>query len=105
MLNDRILTRDLKGESMIEQQTGVKPVSRQVLYQLASLHSRDAIERLAKLMNSRNENVALGACRTLLDKVIPDLKLIGEVSGEAQLPIPILGGRSISHEKMEITIV
>ncbi len=51
-----------------------KPVSKQTLYQIASLHSRDAIERLVSLMGSTNENVALGAAKTLLGKTLPDLK-------------------------------
>lgn len=50
------------------------PISRQTLYQVASIHSKAAIARLAELMNSSNENVALGACKIILNKVIPDLK-------------------------------
>ncbi len=79
---------------MVEQLVDVKPVSRQVLYQLASLHSREAIDKLAKLMNSPNENVALGACKTLLNKVIPDIRLVGEVREHVQTPIPILNSLS-----------
>lgn len=54
--------------------SAIKPESKQTLYQLASLHSRAAIKRLAELIESNNENVALGACKALLNKVIPDLK-------------------------------
>jgi hypothetical protein len=54
--------------------TDNKPVSKQTLYQIASRHSRAAIERLVELMNSTNENVALGAAKVLLQKTIPDLK-------------------------------
>jgi len=55
-------------------QTDIKPVSKQTLYQIASRHSRKAIDRIVELMDSKNENVALGACKTLLNKSIPDLK-------------------------------
>ena len=54
--------------------TNDKPLSRQTLYQIISRHSRAAVEQLVKLMYSANENVSLGACKTLLNKTIPDLE-------------------------------
>ena len=51
-----------------------KPQSKQTLYQIASRHSKTAINRLVELMYSKNESVALGACKVLLNKSIPDLR-------------------------------
>jgi hypothetical protein len=51
-----------------------KPMSKQALYSKVSAYTPEIIERLLKLTDSNNENVALGACRTLLNKSIPDLK-------------------------------
>ena len=76
------------GAAMASNQD-TKSVSKQTLYQLASLHSRAAITRLVQLMDSSNESVALGACKILLSKTIPDLKSIDGM-GSAEAPIAIL---------------
>jgi len=39
----------------------------------------DVLERLAQLVSSKNDSVALGACRLILDKVVPDIKSTIEV--------------------------
>ncbi|MFC1654107.1 hypothetical protein ACFL1M_04640 [Patescibacteria group bacterium] len=53
-----------------------KPVSRQVLYSMLSMHTKEAISRTRILMDSNNENIALGACKLLLNKTLPDVKAI-----------------------------
>ncbi|HEX7017804.1 MAG TPA: hypothetical protein VF209_02760 [Patescibacteria group bacterium] len=75
------------------QATDEKPVSKQTLYQIASRHSRSAITKLVELTNSSNENVALGACKVLLNKTLPDLKseqFFGDIKVDA--------GTSLSEE-------
>lgn len=52
-----------------------QPVSRQALYNTISSYSPDIIARLIKMTKSKNENVALGACKTLLNKALPDLNM------------------------------
>lgn len=45
------------------------------LYAVAAAHSKEAIDTLYDLMmNSKNDNVRLGAAKALLDKSLPDLK-------------------------------
>lgn len=45
------------------------------LYAVAAAHSKEAIDVLYDLMmNSKNDNVRLGAAKSLLDKSLPDLK-------------------------------
>lgn len=51
-----------------------KPVSKQALYSMISSQAKEVIERVAELTKSDNESVALGACKLLLNKALPDLK-------------------------------
>lgn len=53
-----------------------KPTSKQALYSSISSHAKDVIVRLVELTQSKNENVALGACRVLLNKTFPDIKSV-----------------------------
>lgn len=53
-----------------------KPTSKQALYSSISSHAKEVIERLVDLSKSKNENVALGACKTLLNKTLPDVKSV-----------------------------
>ena len=53
-----------------------KPTSKQALYSSISSYADEVIQRLVELTNSKNENVALGACKTLLNKTVPDVKSV-----------------------------
>lgn len=53
-----------------------KPVSKQALYSMISGHVPSIVARLVKLSQSKNENVALGACKILLNKTLPDVKSV-----------------------------
>lgn len=53
-----------------------KPTSKQALYSSISCHAKAVIKRLFELSQSKNENVALGACKTLLNKSLPDIKSV-----------------------------
>lgn len=53
-----------------------KPTSKQALYSSLSCYADDIIARLVKLSKSKNENVALGACKVMLNKTIPDIKSV-----------------------------
>jgi hypothetical protein len=53
-----------------------KPISKQSLYSMTSARAKKAIRRLEELMESENESVALGACKTILNKTLPDIKTI-----------------------------
>ena len=53
---------------------GSKPVNKQALYSAASAHAVKAIRRLAELVESKNEPVAVSASKALLAKCLPDLK-------------------------------
>ena len=53
-----------------------KPTSKQALYSSISCHAKEVVERLVELSKSKNENVALGACKTLLNKTLPDVKSV-----------------------------
>jgi hypothetical protein len=53
-----------------------KPTSKQALYSSISSYADEVIQRLVDLSKSKNENVALGACKTLLNKTLPDVKSV-----------------------------
>lgn len=53
-----------------------KPTSKQALYSSISSYADEVIQRLVHLSKSKNENVALGACKTLLNKTLPDVKSV-----------------------------
>ncbi len=55
----------------------IKPIGRQALYSLISCDAKSVIERLKELSQSKNENVALGACKVLINKILPDISSIG----------------------------
>jgi uncharacterized protein YwgA len=57
-----------------------KPISKQALYSMTSSHAKKAIERIVELMDSENESVALGACKVLLNKTLPDFKSVETAS-------------------------
>lgn len=56
------------------------------LYQQLAAHAPEAIAKLVELMGSRNDNIALGAAKTLLAKVVPDLRTT-QITGENGEPI------------------
>lgn len=51
-----------------------KPVNKQAIYSSISSRHAELIERLFELTKSGNESVSLGACKALLDRVIPPVK-------------------------------
>lgn len=53
-----------------------KPTSKQALYSMTSAKAKKAIKRLGELIDSKNESVALGACKTILNKTLPDIKTL-----------------------------
>lgn len=53
---------------------GNKILSRQAQYNKITARSVEILETLFGLLKSRNEAIRLGAARTLLDKILPDLK-------------------------------
>ena len=53
-----------------------KPISKQAMYSKIASHSDEIIDRLLELAKSSNDNVALGACKTLLGKALPDMKTV-----------------------------
>lgn len=68
--------------------------NRQGLYAKTAKHAVLAIETIIDLLNSKNENIRLGAARTLLDKCLPDVKA-SEILLENTRPLQII----ITYEK------
>jgi hypothetical protein len=73
----------------MNEQTGNKEAkkpgtpSEMVFRQKVSSYADEIINKLVEQMRSNNPNVALGAAKTLLNKILPDLKSV-EVGGALQ---------------------
>lgn len=72
-----------------EEELGVKQLSNKALQEMARPYAVKALKRLATLIDSNNESVAVSASKTLLAKVIPDLKS-SEITGDAVQAIAIM---------------
>lgn len=62
------------------------------LYARVSKYSPRAINRVAELLESKNESIALGAAKVILDKCLPDIKALALEKNE-------------NNEKLEVVIV
>ena len=62
---------------------GVTP-NHVALYQKIAIHSDKIFEILLQLLDSRNENIRLGAAKVLVNKILPDKKTVevGGLNGE-----------------------
>lgn len=65
---------------------GSKTQSRQGQYAKFEPLANTAIEKLKVLMESRNENIALGAVKTVLERTVPAIKAL-ELTGENGEPV------------------
>lgn len=84
----------------VDSSTGVsQTISKQRAYSKASQHFIDAMNTVVDIMNkSRNDNARLGAARTIIDKVLPDLKA-AELTGEGGGAIEIIFHSSLEQKK------
>lgn len=57
-------------------------VSKRELYSMLTQHAFAAITRIGSLVNSNNENVALGASKAIIERCVPLLKAV-EWKGDA----------------------
>lgn len=65
--------------------------NRQGLYAKAAKHAVAALDVLVKLLESQNENIRLGAARSILDKCLPDVKAIeADIDTKSQQPLTVL---------------
>lgn len=51
-----------------------KPIGKQALFSMVSAQAKPIVQKLIELTKSKNENIALGACKVLINKILPDLK-------------------------------
>ena len=66
------------------------------LYARVSKYSPRAINRVAELLESKNESIALGAAKVILDKCLPDIKaIVPESDNNGKLQIEIIEERPI----------
>ena len=62
--------------------------SRRLLYQKIAGKADFIIRRLVELSKSKNDSVAVSACRILLERVVPSLKTM-EIQDHVQEPVVI----------------
>lgn len=70
-----------KGNTLQESKKGAKQKSNVQINERLRKHAFDAIDRLAELAKSKNESVALGANKFIVERYIPALKAI-ELTGK-----------------------
>lgn len=76
------------------------------LYQRIASRSDDIIECLFGLLESRNENIRLGAAKVLANKILPDKKaveLTGEDSGPLAITITSDNGNNLANTELSQT--
>lgn len=79
--------------------------NRQGLYAKAAKHATAALDVLAQLLVSNNENIRLGAARTLLDKCLPDVKAVELSSNEdTQIKYSIIVGNGFLPPNLQGTV-
>lgn len=76
-----------ENQSNTKASKGVTP-NHIALYAKIASHSDKIYDVLLELLDSRNDNIRLGAARTLLNKILPDKKVV-EVTGENGEPIKL----------------
>lgn len=63
--------------------------SQQGLYAKIASYSNEIIGTLYQLLQSRNENIRLGAAKVLINKILPDLKVM-ELTGKDGKPFELI---------------
>jgi len=78
-----------------------KPISKNRAYQKASAHFQEALDICVDVMRtSNNDNARLGAAKTIINKVLPDLKS-QEVDGNLKVNLQYVIGLP-AENKLEI---
>ncbi len=70
-----------KSSGSPQSKRGGGPMSKQAIYSKVSARGDELIDKLFELTESRNEPIKLGALKTLINKILPDLK-VTELQGE-----------------------
>ena len=71
---------------------GATVMSRRKLYSNIANHKTEILDVLFDKLHSRNEAIALGAAKILINKILPDLKqteLVGEEGGSIKVSLDI----------------
>ena len=96
----------LQSEKSLQDKKGTPPVSKQIAYSKAASHFMEAFDTIVEVMrNSRNPSDKLGAARTIINKVIPDLKAESLSDGEGntyKLLLDVPGIKLVKNENDSI---
>lgn len=81
-------------DSIEDNKPGRPPVpNRQGLYSKIAKHSDVILKSLFDLLDSKNENIRLGAAKVLLNKIVPDLRAENlEVQNNEGIKVNVIGG-------------
>lgn len=71
-----------------EKPKGHSPMSKQAMYNMVASRGRELIEGLFEDTYSKNPTVRISARKTLINKILPDLKATELVDNEGK-PVPI----------------
>lgn len=65
---------DTKDLTVPERLKGGRPLGRKAMYNMIAEHGEEIVYRLLAHLRSDNPAVSMGAAKTLINKIIPDLK-------------------------------
>lgn len=78
--------------------------NRQGLYAKVAKHATAALDVLVQLLKSKNDNIRLGAARTILDKCLPDVKAVELSANEdTQIKYSIIMGNGFIPPNLQGT--
>lgn len=93
----------------LPEKKGTPPISKQVAYSKAASHFMEAFDTILEVMRtSRNPSDKLGAARTIINKVIPDLKaesLVDDEGNTYKVLLDIPGVKVVKNEGNSIQSV
>ncbi len=83
----------VRGSNAVNKPGRPQTPNRQGLYSKIAKFSDLVVDTLVEMLDSRNENIRLGAAKALLDKILPDLKAVSaEVRDVGPLQMTVLAG-------------
>jgi len=90
-----------KLQDLPAKKKGTPPMSKQAMYSKIASHAEYLITRLLEECESENPSIRIGALRTLINKVLPDLTEADIKSDGEQVFIPLIKVNEIRRDNSD----